>query len=130
MCFPVGFEAFQQPDSHVKVRELVERYAIDFVVVDEIHYSKQREADDMSRRRQMVTAMIQLAAERNPDIAVLGRCGLSFAPADAAAEGRTVVDIVLDHEGGHGAVREVVERLLKARGVWKEILAPFTLDEA
>jgi len=65
-----------------------------------------------------------------PDIVVLGRCGLSFAPANAAAEVGTIVHVILDHDGGHGALREAVERLLKARGVWKEILAPFTFDEA
>jgi 3-deoxy-D-manno-octulosonate 8-phosphate phosphatase (KDO 8-P phosphatase) len=65
-----------------------------------------------------------------PDIVVLGRCGLSFAPADAAAEVSAVVHSVLEHRGGTGAVREVVELLLKARGVWEEILAPFTFDQA
>ena len=87
-----NYEAFQQPDSHVKVRELVERYSIDFVVVDEIHYSKQREADDMSRRRQMVTAMIQLAGEQNPDFAVLG---MSATPViNNLQEGRSLIELI------------------------------------
>ena len=65
-----------------------------------------------------------------PDIVVLGRCGLSFAPANAAAEVAAIAHVVLDSRGGEGAVREVVERLLKARGDWEEILAPFTFDDA
>jgi len=92
------YEAFQQPDSHEKVRELVDRTKIDFVVVDEIHYSKQRKADDMSRRRQMVTEMIQLAAVQNPDIAVLG---MSATPViNNLQEGRSLIELVtgVEHE--------------------------------
>lgn len=53
-----------------------------------------------------------------PDLPLLSRAGLSFAPADAASEVRTSVDVVLRSNGGHGAVREACERLLKSRGAW------------
>lgn len=53
-----------------------------------------------------------------PDLPVLSRAGLSFAPADAAPEVRGSVAVVLRSNGGHGAVREACERLLKARGAW------------
>lgn len=76
------------------------------------------------------TARIAFIGDDLPDIPVLGRCGLSFAPADAAAEVRAIAHIVLDRKGGEGAVREAVELLLKSRGDWKHALAPFTLDEA
>jgi 3-deoxy-D-manno-octulosonate 8-phosphate phosphatase (KDO 8-P phosphatase) len=50
------------------------------------------------------------------DLPVLERCGLAFAPADAADEVRRRVHRVLAASGGGGAVREVVELLLAARG--------------
>ena len=53
-----------------------------------------------------------------PDLPILSRAGLSFAPADAAPEVRGSVAVVLRSNGGQGAVREVCERLLKARGAW------------
>jgi 3-deoxy-D-manno-octulosonate 8-phosphate phosphatase (KDO 8-P phosphatase) len=62
------------------------------------------------------------------DVAVLGRCGLSFSPADAVAEVRAVVHRVLATAGGRGAAREMVERILKARGAWEETLAPFSFE--
>lgn len=52
------------------------------------------------------------------DLPVLLRCGLSFAPADAAPEVRDRVDHVLATRGGQGAVREMVEWLLRTRGDW------------
>ena len=65
-----------------------------------------------------------------PDIPVLRRCALSFAPADAAAEVRKAVDVTLDAPGGRGAAREMVERVLKARGGWAEILEKYSSDIA
>ncbi|MGB5295634.1 MAG: hypothetical protein WBP34_11825 [Thermoanaerobaculia bacterium] len=63
-----------------------------------------------------------------PDLVVLGQCGLSFAPADAAQEVRDVVHRVLSSPGGHGAVREMVELVLRARGDWDQLFARFTFD--
>lgn len=58
-----------------------------------------------------------------PDLPVLRRARLSFAPADAAPEVRAAVDRVLSLPGGHGAVREAVEWLLRARGAWESLAA-------
>lgn len=54
------------------------------------------------------------------DLPVLGRVGLSAAPADAAAEVRAMVAYVTTQDGGRGAVREVIDLILKAQGRWKE----------
>jgi 3-deoxy-D-manno-octulosonate 8-phosphate phosphatase (KDO 8-P phosphatase) len=54
------------------------------------------------------------------DLPVLERAGLSTAPADAAAEVLADVDWVSQYGGGRGAVRELVELLLDARGRWDE----------
>jgi hypothetical protein len=62
----LNHEMFQQPSTPVHIRQLLERYQIDFIIVDEIHRCKQR-GDDPSKRRQMVLALITNAAEKNPD---------------------------------------------------------------
>jgi 3-deoxy-D-manno-octulosonate 8-phosphate phosphatase (KDO 8-P phosphatase) len=55
-----------------------------------------------------------------PDLPVLRIVGLPVAVANAVPEIRQECRVHLDNEGGHGAVREFCERLLKARGVWEE----------
>ncbi len=60
-----------------------------------------------------------------PDLPVLLRAGLSFAPADAAAEVRERVHRVLGSSGGGGAVREAIEEILRARGQWQPLVAGF-----
>ncbi len=54
-----------------------------------------------------------------PDIPVMKAVGLAAAPADAATYAREQADWVLRSEGGQGAVREVVERLLRGKDLWE-----------
>ena len=56
------------------------------------------------------------------DLPVLARAGLSTAPADAADEVRSRVHWVSRHPGGHGAVRELVELLLRAQARWDALV--------
>ena len=56
------------------------------------------------------------------DLQVLARVGLSAAPADAAPEVRERVDWVSTAGGGRGAVRELVELVLKAQQRWDDVL--------
>ncbi len=61
-----------------------------------------------------------------PDLAILRRCGLALAPADAVPEVLAAVHRVLARPGGHGAVREAVEAILRARGEWDRAVAAFS----
>ena len=53
-----------------------------------------------------------------PDLPVLDRCGYPLAVQDAAPEVKAAARLVTSAPGGRGAVREVVEHLLVARGAW------------
>ena len=55
------------------------------------------------------------------DLAVRHRVGLLVTPADACPAVQRQADGVLRHRGGHGAVRELAERILQARGLWDEL---------
>jgi len=52
------------------------------------------------------------------DLAVRPVVGLLFTPADACRPVRRSADAVLHRQGGHGAVRELAERILQGRGRW------------
>ncbi len=53
-----------------------------------------------------------------PDLPLLQRAGLSVAVADAAVEVRDAATMITKRRGGRGAVREVCELILVARGLW------------
>lgn len=50
-----------------------------------------------------------------PDLEMFAECGVKLAVADAAPEVRSAADWISSHPGGHGAVREAAELILKAR---------------
>ncbi|MBV8896362.1 MAG: HAD hydrolase family protein [Acidobacteriaceae bacterium] len=56
------------------------------------------------------------------DVVIMRRVGLSFATANARPEVKRSATAVTAAPGGSGAVREVIEALLEARGIWAEIL--------
>jgi 3-deoxy-D-manno-octulosonate 8-phosphate phosphatase (KDO 8-P phosphatase) len=59
------------------------------------------------------------------DLPVLARVGLSAAPADGAAEVRARVDWVSPSGGGRGAVRELIELVLRAQGRWDDVVQQY-----
>ena len=89
---------------------------------------KNAELESFLERNNTVPGRIAFIGDDLPDLMVLARCGLTFAPADAVSEVRTVVHHVLQSAGGNGAVREMAETILRARGDWDAVFARFTFD--
>jgi len=59
------------------------------------------------------------------DIAVLERAGLGVAVGDGVAEAKAAADYVTKAHGGHGAIREIVEMILKAQNKWKQVVSEY-----
>jgi 3-deoxy-D-manno-octulosonate 8-phosphate phosphatase (KDO 8-P phosphatase) len=60
------------------------------------------------------------------DLPVLARAGVSAAPADAAPEVRERVAWVSAAPGGRGAVRELIELVLRAQQRWDAVIREYT----
>jgi len=56
------------------------------------------------------------------DLGALQRAGVAVAVANAVPEVKAVADYVTEAGGGHGAVREVAELILKAQGRWQRLV--------
>lgn len=56
------------------------------------------------------------------DLPLVRRAGYGVAVANAVDELKEVADYVTKSSGGHGAVREVIEQILKATGRWDELM--------
>lgn len=61
------------------------------------------------------------------DLALLSRVGFSATVADAASEVREAVDYVTRCPGGRGAVREVCDLIIDAKGLREELLDEYLL---
>lgn len=53
-----------------------------------------------------------------PDLPVLNRVGIPTCPEDAAHEVRSVCKYISPHKGGEGAVRDVIEKVLRTQNKW------------
>lgn len=62
------------------------------------------------------------------DLPAFRAAGLAFAPSDAAAEVMEAADVVTSSRGGRGAVREAVERILRAQGKWEPLVSGYRLS--
>lgn len=60
-----------------------------------------------------------------PDLRVMRRVGLAIAPADADPRVRAVAGMMTERRGGHGAVREAIERLIEAKGLLERAAAMY-----
>lgn len=71
------------------------------------------------------TEEIAFIGDELVDLPVLRRVGLAVAVPNAVAEVKSAAHYVTRRPGGDGAVREVVEMILKARGDWKKVIAKY-----
>jgi 3-deoxy-D-manno-octulosonate 8-phosphate phosphatase (KDO 8-P phosphatase) len=70
----------------------------------------------------LTNADVAFAGDDLNDIPLMIKSGLAIAVADAARETREHAHYITQARGGHGAVRETVELILKAQGRWDEML--------
>ena len=61
------------------------------------------------------------------DVVVMRRVGFAIATANARPEMKPIAHYVTEAPGGQGAVREVIELLLKAQGKWDGILKHYEI---
>ena len=89
-------------------------------------------ADKRAAYRQVLTGaglppeQVCYVGDDLPDLVVLRRCGLAVAVADACAEVRGSAHYVTQAAGGRGAVREVIELILRCQGHWQKLLEEFS----
>ena len=88
----MNYEQLQQPDSERRLKRFLEEFHIDFIVIDEVHYAKQRYADQLSQRKRLLQAMVSEAGKKNSELRVLG---MSATPViNNLQEGRSLIEMI------------------------------------
>lgn len=75
---------------------------------------------DLKKKTGLNDADICFIGDEIIDLPVFNACGFSAAPADAVEEVREAADYVCKKPGGRGAVREVINMILKSQGLWRK----------
>ena len=81
-------------------------------------------AMDVMRQLGVEPSQVCYIGDDLPDLAVMRCVGLAVAPADACTDIRRVAQWVMRSAGGEGCLRELIERLLKAKSRWEEHTQP------
>ena len=63
------------------------------------------------------------------DLKPMKLCGFAACPKDSVQEIIEISDYVSTKNGGYGAVREILEKILKEQNLWKNIVENFTATE-
>lgn len=106
--------------SSAALRRRCKELDIEFVYEKQGH--KIAAYEDVLRKTGAKESEVAFLGDDLPDLMVMRRVGLSVAVANAAPEVRRAADYRTKAPGGKGAAREVVELILKSKGVWEEMI--------
>jgi len=84
--------------------------------------SKLRIYNRIKRKYNLKDEEICFVGDDLVDLGVIKRAGVGCAPQDACEEIKKSADLVLKSRGGEGAVRELVELILKSQNKWSYIV--------
>jgi 3-deoxy-D-manno-octulosonate 8-phosphate phosphatase (KDO 8-P phosphatase) len=71
--------------------------------------------DEILAEKSLAAHEVAYIGDDYPDLPVIQRVGLSAVPKDAPLALKEAAFMILDHEGGRGALREFIESILRAR---------------
>ncbi|MCU1273552.1 MAG: 3-deoxy-D-manno-octulosonate 8-phosphate phosphatase, YrbI family [Bryobacterales bacterium] len=96
-----------------------------FTYVYQGHIEKIPILEEILRDAKLDPSEVAYIGDDLTDVVVMRRVGLPIATANARAEVKRQAYYVTGQPGGSGAVREVIELILKAQGCWDEILRKY-----
>ena len=104
--------------------ELVKRRAseLKFDVIEQGCKHKLKEYENIKKKFNFEDENIAYMGDDIPDMSILKRAGYSIAPANARDEVKAVCDYVTVQPGGQGAVREIIDKILKLQDRFYNIL--------
>lgn len=86
---------------------------------------KQEAYDDLLNKLSLTEAQTAYMGDDLPDLPLIIRAGLGITVPTAIAEIKAQADYCTQTRGGHGAIREVCELIMKAQGTFEKLLAEF-----
>jgi 3-deoxy-D-manno-octulosonate 8-phosphate phosphatase (KDO 8-P phosphatase) len=125
-------------DGYAVVKAIKNNYPIgvitggnDEMVKHRIHYlgiedyypkshDKLQDYTHFKLKHQLSDEEILIMGDDLPDIAMMKLAGISSCPKNAVPEVKAISNYISPTEGGKGAVRDVIEQVMKVQGNWQE----------
>ena len=96
--------------------------------IDELHQgaeSKILALQEIMDKYHLTLGEVAYVGDDLNDLPILSVVGLPCTVANAVPEVKKIAKLIASHAGGQGAVREIIEFILKAQGEWEKIVAHY-----
>ena len=113
-----------RPSPATKLR--ADELKIHFLVQQNDRTSKTAAIEKLLAQEKMNWNEVCFVGDDIVDLGPLKRAGFAVAVADGVAEAKAAVHFVTKNAGGRGAVREVVEMILQAQGIWSPFVEHYS----
>lgn len=81
--------------------------------------AKIEDFEDFCSRHGLVPDEVMYFGDDLPDIPVMQACGCGVCPSDAVDQVREIADHISSRPGGKGCVREMLQTVMEAQGLWQ-----------
>jgi 3-deoxy-D-manno-octulosonate 8-phosphate phosphatase (KDO 8-P phosphatase) len=113
-----------RPSPATKMR--ADELKIHFLVQQGDRMSKTGAIEELLAKEKLNWNEVCFVGDDIVDLGPLKHAGLAVAVADGVAEAKAAAHFITQADGGHGAVREVIEMILKAQGIWKPFVTHYS----
>ena len=113
-----------RPSPATKLR--AEELKIHFLIQQGDRLSKTGAIEELLAKEKLKWDDVCFVGDDIVDLGPLKRAGLAVAVADGVAEARAAAHFVTQAAGGRGAVREILEMILQAQGIWEPFVVHYS----
>lgn len=113
-----------RPSAATKMR--ADELKIHFLVQQNDKQSKSGAVENLLSQEKLSWDEVCFVGDDIVDLGPMKKAGVSVAVADAVDEAKATADFVTKNRGGHGAIREVIEMILKAQGKWDSFVKHYS----
>lgn len=106
--------------SSAALRRRCKELDVEFVYEKQGH--KVAAYEDVLRKTGVRESEVAFLGDDLPDLTIMQRVGLAVAVGNATPEVKRAAHVTTKATGGKGAVRELVELILKSKGIWEEMI--------
>ena len=105
------------------IKRRAKEMAVDFLAQNALN--KLAAYEQFVKRFRLSHEQVCAIADDLMDLPILRRAGFAVAVPNAVDEMKAASHYVTSRRGGRGAVREVIDLILKAKGLWDEVVKPY-----
>ena len=118
----IGWVSARPSDAtKIRAREL----KIDFLVQQGDQTGKAAAIEELLAEQKLNWQDVCFVGDDIIDLGPLQRAGLAVSVADGVEEARAMAHYVTRQPGGHGAIREIIELILKTQGKWEPFVTHY-----